>query len=210
MTTRPMTTALTAAFAALAFLIAGAASAASLSLGARASTTLFEGVAGYAIDVPGGVGLAIGGTSDDAFLFEISGTFDPGTPGDNPFGVNLLLTDANSFETAISAIRLEDIEVGAGFVALLFGDLIGTAAGGFTGGKLLAILRDPAFPAFPALTGDAGFELRRLDDLTPIPLPAALPLALAGLGALALAGRQRNKGASRTWTSEQVSFLIEH
>ncbi|SEB03811.1 hypothetical protein [Rubrimonas cliftonensis] len=183
MTIRPMATALAAA---LVFLIAGMAAAASLS--ARPSTTLFEGSVGYSIDLADGLGLAIAATTDGAFLMELSGAFDPDTSGDNPFGVNLLLSDATTLETAISAIWLEDIEVGTGFVALLPGDLTGSAAGDFTNGKLLAILRDAAFPA---LLGDAEFELRRLDDLTPIPLPPALLLALAGLGALVITGRRR-------------------
>lgn len=182
----PIMIRLFAALMALVVLLTGAASAATLT--ARPSTVVFEGSAEYAIDVAGGAGAAVGLTSDDAFDLFVSGFFDPGAPDANPVDVDLTLTDVLSFDVAVNARAVEEVEIGAGFVALLFGDIVGSSASSFIGGKLLAIF---TASAFPALSGDTAFELRRLDDVGVIPLPATALLLLGGLSVLGLVRRRR-------------------
>lgn len=190
----PIMTRLFSALMALVFMMASAASATTLT--SRPSTVLFSGEASYAIDLSIGSGEAFGLTTDGAYDLFLSGFFDANTQGDNPVDVDLTLTDLSTFDVAVNARELEEVEIGAGLVALLFGDLTGGSAGGFTGGKLLAILIDPAFPA---LAGDAAkFELRRLDDLGVIPLPATAPLLIGGLAALGLMRRRSRAARART------------
>ena len=182
-----MLTRLSATVVAFYLLLGSMASAAPLS--SLSSSLVFRGdITDYFIDILGGTGYAFGLTDDGNQDLFLSGAFDAGTPGQNPTNVVLSLTDLTAIDTTLDARSLEDIEVGSGYLALLFGDLIGTAAPQFTGGKLLAILGDPAFPA---ISGTGTFELRSLDDLGVIPLPAAAPLLLSGLGALAVAARRR-------------------
>lgn len=178
--------------AACVMLLTGAASASTLS--ARPSTLIFEGpITQYGLEQGLGIGFAFGSTTDALYLFDLSFVFDMGTPGENPRDVNLVLTDADTSDTALSAVDLEEVEIGAGFAAALLGDLQGPRASDFNGGKLLVILREPDFPA---QAGNATLELRSLDPTTVIPLPAAAPLMLAGMSALVLVARRRTPAAA--------------
>jgi hypothetical protein len=175
------------ALAALGLLLAGLATpAAAAALSERPSTLVFSGTADYSVLPDIGLALALGDL-DGGLLFEASGLFDPDTMGENPSDVSLFVTDAD-FNVVLDAIDLAEFEIGAGFLALLLTDVLGAAADQFPGG-VLAILRDPAFPA---LEGRATVELRSLDDLGVIPLPATAPLLFAGVLALALARRRRD------------------
>lgn len=172
--------------AALAIGLAGGAAGATLV--DRPSTLMFSGTAGYEISLADGSIFTVDGVIDGGLDFFASGFFSAGTEGEDPFGEDLSVLDPAG-ATVLNARGLAEIEIGAGFLAILFEDLDGDAASEFSGGLLLAIFRDDAFPA---LSGTATVELRRLNDLAVIPLPAAFPLLFAGLAALALAGVRRS------------------
>ena len=172
---------LTAALMALGLMFASAASAASLI--DRTAALIYSGDMSYAIDIAGGQGSANNFATATTYEFVLDGFFDPGTQGANPTDVVLTLTDLSRIETVLDARGLREVEIGDGFLALLFDDLVGAGTGAFAGGQMIAILRDTAFPAE---TGVGTFELHRV-----IPLPATAPLLLAGFGALGLALRKR-------------------
>ncbi len=179
-----MMTRLSAALVALSMLLAVPAAAATLSM--RDSTVLYEGTIQYEVDFGAGFGVGFGTTSDAERNLFVSGSFDPGTQGENPFDVALALIPVSLSDTdAIDAVGLTEVEIGTDFVALLFDDLEGALAGQFTGGQLLAFFSDPE------LDGEASFELRRLNDLEVIPLPATGLLLLGGLAAFGLLRRKR-------------------
>lgn len=171
--------------AALALCFAGAVEAASLA--DRPSTLVFSGTTGYEVSIANGDVFTVGGVIDGGLDFFASAFFDPGTQGANPVNEDLSVLDPLG-AAVLNARGVAGLEIGAGFLAVLFDDLLGDAADQFAGGLLLAIFRDGDFPA---LAGEATVELRSLNDLTAIPLPAAAPLLLAAFAALGFSRRRR-------------------
>lgn len=181
-----MLTRLSAALVALSMLLAIPATAATLSM--RPATAIYSGTVEYLFDFDAGFGGASGQTGDGIYDLDITGFFNPNTLGENPVDVLIALIPVSLADTdLLDAAGLVDVEVGTDFVALLFDDLAGALAGQFTGGQLLALFSDPD------LDGTASFELRRLDDLGIIPLPATGLLLLGGLAVLGCV-RRRSRG----------------
>jgi hypothetical protein len=178
---------LSAAVMALSMLAAPHVSAATLS--ALPSTVLYEGSVDYTLDIDLGDAFALGFTSDGLFDLSVSGFFDPGTTLANLRGEDLTLVDIGSpMLDVMNARGIEEVELGDDFVWLLFGDLDGALAGPFTGGRLLAFFSDPEGD------GVATFELRRVDNVEVIPLPATGLLLIGGMAVLGLV-RQRSTGS---------------
>lgn len=176
-------TRLSAALVALSMLLAIPAMAATLSM--RPATAIYSGTVQYLFDFDAGFGWASGQTGDGIYDFDITGFFNPNTLGENPVDVLIALIPVSLADTdLLEAGGIAGVEIGDDFIALLFGDLAGPLAGPFTGGQLFAFFSDPG------RDGEAHFELRRLDDIGAIPLPATGLLLLGGLAVLGCVRRR--------------------
>jgi len=145
-----------------------------------AATVTFTGNVEYLIDLPLDAvdGLAEGEVTDGVETFDFSlsvflNLIDP------PVG-SLFITEQGTFDEILGGM-LESLDFGIDYVALLFGDLTGSAAGMF-GSKALVVFRDfdPT-----SLGGDTSVTI------SPIPLPASAVLLLSGLGGVLVLARRR-------------------
>ncbi len=156
-----------------------------------ATVPAFQGTIGYSAVIDGGIidALASGDVADGSgALFELSigGLFDLDPLGANPGLVFLNIFEPSFGPLALGSATLVSSLVETGPVAtLLF--LI-------EDGRLLSRVLPEARVVLSGLTGPTldGFgEADIAVFLTPIPLPAAATLLLAGLAGLALAGHRR-------------------
>jgi len=141
------------------------------------------------LSIFGAEGLASGTSQAGDLFLDISFNFDTANPSDIS-GALFSLDDNGAF--------LDGTLVRTGFdgdiLELLFGNLTGSAADGF--GNLARV--DIFFvgpipgtdPLLNLVDGTAYDVSATVSSVAPIPLPAALPLLLAGLGGLALLRRR--------------------
>jgi len=154
---------------------------------ASAATVLTGTGLDYDLDLGFGVGSAIGMVNDgtDDYSFDLSVIFDPIDPETSLDG-EVLITLLPGNDPVLLAGLLEEVEVGANFVALLFGTLSGDGAAMF-GSQALIV-----FTGFnPRST--TGTTSVTVSSVAAIPLPASALLLLSGMGALAVA-RKRKAG----------------
>lgn len=191
------------ALAAVALLGAANVQAATLD-GVRADGTIALSGVGNLFNAPGAsndfsVNVVFGGASSgvagDPTGFNINFTASAGGALTNARflvsqGANTLLASNMQVDVAFT----ED-PAGADLIEVLFSDLTGTLANGaFAGGPALLSLAgefgaDPfAVNALPVFVSGAALTI---NPTTVVPLPAALSLSLAGLGALWAIGRRR-------------------
>jgi hypothetical protein len=149
---------------------------------ATAATVTYTGtgVAYDVLDLGSGEydGSAIGTVTDgvddfDFFVSALVSLIDP------PVG-NLLITELGGGAVILDGL-LEDIEVGADYVALIFGDLQGSASAMF-GSKARVVFKDFAWNA---ATGVASVTV------APVPLPATAVLLLSGMAGVMVMSRKR-------------------
>lgn len=131
-------------------------------------------------DIGAGFGSAVGTVTDgmDLFNFEVIALFDPLDPLNAPMA-SLFITDMN-FDSYLDGL-LQSVEVGADYVALLFGDLMGSGAAMF-GSTARVVFTDFALNN-PFVTASV--------TIAPIPLPATALLLLSGMGGVVVVARKR-------------------
>jgi hypothetical protein len=147
---------------------------------ASAATVAFTGHVEYLIDLlPDAVdGSADGEVTDGGETFDFS-VFAYISLIDPPVG-DLFITEQGTGVEILGGL-LHSFDIDVDYVALLFGDLTGSAAGMF-GSKALVVFRDfdPT-----SLGGDTSVTI------SPIPLPASAVLLLSGLGGVLVLARRR-------------------
>lgn len=149
---------------------------------ASAATVTYTGtnIAYDVVDLGSGEydGIAIGEVSDgvDTFNFELSAFVNFIDP---PVG-DLFITELGSFDEVLSGF-LEGVEIGTDYVAFVFGNLTGSAAGMFAS-KARVVFTDFAWNA------PSGFATV---TVAPIPLPATALLLLSGMAGVMVMARKR-------------------
>jgi len=141
------------------------------------------------LSIFGAEGLVSGTSQAGTLLLDILLDFDVSDPDD--IGGSLFSVDDNGGFLDGDLVRTGfDDDV----LELLFGDLTGTAAADFGGLVQIDIVFLDPFPGIDPLSNlvdGTTYEVSAtVSAVAPIPLPAALPLLLAGLGGLVLLRRR--------------------